>query len=58
MKDNVCSMCNEISCGGINILDNYICKRCEEEIIKEDLNELRIEYYRNRIKSLWKNKLS
>lgn len=58
MKDDVCSICNEVRSGGVNILDGYICKRCEEEMIKEDLNELRLEYYRSRMKNLWRNNLS
>ncbi|OPJ55038.1 inhibitor of sigma-G Gin [Alkalithermobacter paradoxus] len=53
-----CSICSEERLGGIDVLGSYICRRCEDEMIKEDLNELKLEYYKNRMRSLWRNKLS
>jgi Inhibitor of sigma-G Gin len=47
-------MCNETRDGGLNILGSYICKRCEEEMIKDDLSEARIGYYRDRMKMMWR----
>lgn len=56
MSDSrLCSMCNEARDGGLNILGSYICKRCEEEMIKDDLSEVRLGYYRDRMKMMWRN---
>ena len=58
VKEELCSICNESRSGGINILDSYVCRRCEEEMIKDDLNQLKMEFYKSRVKSLWKNNFS
>ncbi|KXZ40640.1 Inhibitor of sigma-G Gin [Alkalithermobacter thermoalcaliphilus JW-YL-7 = DSM 7308] len=58
MGNRICYMCNEEKSGGIEVLGNYICRRCEEEMIRQDLDELKMEYYKNNIKSLWKNRFS
>ncbi|SHK09970.1 sigma factor G inhibitor Gin [Tepidibacter formicigenes] len=57
-KEQICYICNEECEDGIEILGSYICKACEQEMINEDASELKMEYYRSKIKSLWRNNLS
>ncbi len=57
-NEEMCSICNEVSQGGINLLGSYICKKCEEEMMKEDLSEMRMEYYKSKVKNIWRNNLS
>lgn len=54
-ESKLCSMCNETRDGGINILGSYICKRCEEDMIREDITEMRLQHYKDRIKMMWRN---
>ena len=54
MKEDLCTICNEMRSGGVNILDSYICRRCEEDMIKDDLNELKMEFYKSKVKGSYK----
>lgn len=54
-ESNLCTMCNEKRDGGLNILGTYICRKCEEDMISDDLTQMRVQYYKDRIKSMWKD---
>lgn len=50
-----CNICGNNDNEGIVLLDTYICKLCEEEIVNLDvLDILNYEYYKNIIKEIWR----
>ena len=53
-----CYICNKECDKGIDILGSYICRNCEQEMIDEEGSELKREYYKSKVKSLWRNNLS
>ncbi|SHH50871.1 sigma factor G inhibitor Gin [Tepidibacter thalassicus] len=59
MKEKqICYICNRECENWIEILGSYVCRDCEQEMINEDASELKMEYYRSRLKSLWRNNIS
>ncbi len=56
--NKTCYICNKESDKGIDILGSYICRNCEQEMIDEEGSELKMEYYKSKVKSLWRNNLS
>lgn len=49
-----CYICNKENNEGIVILNRYICRSCELEMMDISYNELKFEGIRRKIKNIWK----
>ncbi|WP_129598934.1 sigma factor G inhibitor Gin [Anaerophilus nitritogenes] len=50
-----CYTCNEDTIDYINFLDEYICKECEQKIIRLKEHDIEYEYYNILLKKMWHN---
>lgn len=49
-----CYICNkENGDGGIVLLNQYICRNCEKELITTPITELKYYMFKNKIKDIW-----
>ncbi|MDA8354180.1 MAG: sigma factor G inhibitor Gin [Firmicutes bacterium] len=48
-----CLVCKEGCQQGIAVLDEFICKDCEQEIVKTDVKDQKYPYFVTRLKNLW-----
>ncbi|QUH19443.1 sigma factor G inhibitor Gin [Alkaliphilus sp. B6464] len=49
-----CHLCNKEDNEGIIILNKYICRECELEIISPSVDELKYEVIKRSMKDIWK----
>ncbi|SMO81882.1 sigma factor G inhibitor Gin [Melghirimyces algeriensis] len=48
-----CIVCNEWQEDGIEVLDEFICESCEQEIVKTDVKDQKYPYFVTRLRNLW-----
>lgn len=49
-KKKICIMCGNESENGIMIMENFICDKCERNIVKEEISSKDYEYFKEQIK--------
>jgi hypothetical protein len=49
-----CYMCDRIDNRGIVIYNQYVCRNCELQLIKINLDELKYEFFKRKLKKMWK----
>ncbi|SET23817.1 Inhibitor of sigma-G Gin [Natronincola peptidivorans] len=49
-----CCICNNETSIGIVLLNQYICRSCEKELIYTPMNQLKYEAYKRKIRDIWK----
>lgn len=55
MDENLrCCICNGTGNRGIILLDKYICRECELNLVRTVIDEPEYEKFRNAIKDIWK----
>ncbi|SDJ81404.1 sigma factor G inhibitor Gin [Natronincola ferrireducens] len=52
-EDLYCCICNDETGRGIILLNQYICRSCEKEIINTPSDELKYEIFKRKIKDIW-----
>lgn len=50
-----CHICNNMGSRGIILLDKYICRKCEMDLIKTPVFESEYERFRRKIKGIWED---
>lgn len=60
MLDNKlqCNICNEENHKGILLLDQYICRSCEKQILATPPNELKYQLFKKKMRKIWKKFLT
>ena len=54
-KVRACSFCGSMRIQGIYILNQWMCRECEEELLKSDLDHPSYQENVSKIKNVWKN---
>lgn len=55
MKEGLqCYICKKKVSNGIVLLNQYICEKCEKEIVDTPIDQLKYRMYKNKIKNIWK----
>ncbi len=49
-----CCICDNMGNKGIILLDKYICRECELDLVGALIDELKYEKFKNVIKDIWK----
>ncbi len=50
-----CHICNNMDNKGIILLDKYICRECETDLVGASVFEFKYEKIRREIKNIWEN---
>ncbi len=53
-----CIVCNEPKPRGITIFGQFICDRCEQEIVNTEVSDERYRFFIERMKRIWLAALS
>lgn len=53
MKAKICLVCEQTQSEGIAILEQLICRRCEQEMIHCDVEDECYQFYINQLKKLY-----
>ncbi|AKL93586.1 hypothetical protein CACET_c00680 [Clostridium aceticum] len=49
-----CYICDDETSTGILLLNQYICRNCEEELVNTPVEQLKYEIFRRKIKDIWR----
>jgi len=56
MNFDDCNICGSEEKEGITLLNTYICKWCEDEIVNLDVDDMpKYDFYKEFIKNIWKD---
>ncbi|GAX88700.1 sigma factor G inhibitor Gin [Effusibacillus lacus] len=57
-ETHVCIVCREPKTSGIRIWDQFVCAACEREIVQTDVEDEKYDFYIERLKPIWLDKIS
>lgn len=55
-SDCVCIVCTEAKIEGMMIWSSFICRECEEEMVKTEVHEEKYPFFIKQMRKLWKLK--
>ncbi|MCC5911103.1 MAG: sigma factor G inhibitor Gin [Clostridiaceae bacterium] len=49
-----CYICNHEASTGIILLNHYICRACEEDLLETPNDQLKYQMFKRKLKEIWK----